>query len=126
MSLTCATKCALINIRMYIFCLGPPSIVLSSTNVNAIEGHEITITCTVTNDADSPYDAHITWFGPTGQEIENAENVAITNFKLGDVITSAIKFKPINHTQTGINKCKTYNHPNSLNETNFTITVECT
>ena len=105
--------------------LGPPSVTLSSTNVDAIEGHEMILICTATNDAESPYDANIVWYGPTGQVIENNENISVTNIKTGITLTSALKFKPINHKQTGMNKCKASNHPSTSNEANFTITVEC-
>ena len=97
--------------------LGPPTIELSSTKVDGVEGHDMTLTCTATNDVDSPHDTHITWFGPTGQVIENNhDDVYISVIKIDNVMTSALKFQPINHTQAGINKCKASNHPNSSNE----------
>ena len=85
----------------------------------------MTVTCTATNDADSPYDTHITWFGPTGQVIESNDDVSISNIKIDNVMTSALKFEPINHTQAGISKCMATNHPNSSNEMNVVVTVEC-
>jgi len=92
-----------------------------------VEGHNMTLTCTATNDVNSPYNTHITWFGPTGKVIEsNNKDIDITNIEIDNVMTSALKFKPINHTQVGINKCKASNHPNSFNEMNISVTVECT
>ena len=85
----------------------------------------MTVTCTATNDVDSPYDTHITWIGPTGQVIESNDGILISNIKIDNVMTSALKFEPINHTQAGISKCKATNHPNSSNEMNIAITVEC-
>lgn len=91
-----------------------------------MEGQNITLTCTTTNDADSPYDAQVSWFGPTGKVIEsNNKDFYISNIRIGDVVTSALKMKPINHKQTGINKCRATNHPSSSTEMNFTVTVEC-
>ena len=107
--------------------LGPPTIELSSTKVDGVEGHNTTLTCTATNDVDSPYDTHIDWFGPTGQVIENnQDDIYISVIKIDNVMTSALKFHPINHTQAGINRCKASNHPNSTNEMNVSIAVECT
>ena len=91
-----------------------------------MEGQNITVTCTATNDIDSPYDAKVSWLGPTGQAItNNNRNFYISNIKLENVVTSALKMKPINHKQTGVNKCIATNHPDSSNEMSFTITVEC-
>ena len=110
---------------MYVI-LGPPMIELSSTKVDGVEGHDMTLTCTATNDIDSPYDTHIDWLGPTGQVIENnQDDIYISVIKIDNVMTSALKFHPINHTQAGINKCKVSNHPNSTNEMNVSIAVEC-
>ena len=111
---------------MYKF-TGPPTIELSSTKVDGVEGYDITLTCTATNDVDSPYDTHINWIGPTGQTIEsNHDDIYISIITINTVMTSALKFKPINHTQAGINKCRASNHPDSSNEMNVTIAVECT
>ena len=85
----------------------------------------MTVTCTAMNDVDSPYDTHITWFGPNGQVIESNDDISISNIKIDNVMTSALKFEPINHTQAGINKCKATNHPNSSSEMNVVVTVEC-
>jgi len=85
----------------------------------------MTLICTAVNDAESPYDAKIVWYGPTGRVIENNDNISVTNVKTGITLTSALKFKPINHKQTGMNKCKASNHPSSSNEANIRITVEC-
>ena len=85
----------------------------------------MTVTCTATNDVDSPYDIHITWFDPTGDVIESNNDISISNVEIDNVMTSALKFEPINHTQAGINKCKATNHPNSSREINVVITVEC-
>ena len=107
--------------------VGPPTIELSSTKIDGVEGRNITLTCTATNDINSPYDMHITWFGPSGQVIEsNNEDIYISTIKIDHVMTSALKFKPIYHKQAGINKCKAYNHPNSTSEMNVSIAVECT
>ena len=106
-------------------CIGPPTVELSSTKVDGVEGHNMTVTCTATNDVDSPYDTHITWFGPTGQVIESSDEISISNIEIDNVMTSALKFEPINHTQAGINKCKATNHPNSSKAMNVVITVEC-
>ena len=109
----------------YIYYIGPPTLELSSTKVAGVEGHDTTVTCTATNDVDSPYDTLISWFGPTGQVIESNDEISISNIEIDNVMTSALKFEPINHTQAGINKCKATNHPNSSNEMNVVITVEC-
>lgn len=107
--------------------LGPPTIELSSTKVDGVEGHNMTLTCTATNDKNSPYDTHITWFGPTGQVIENNDDdIYISVIEIDNVKTSALRFNPINHTQAGMNKCKVSNHPNSSSEMNVSIAVECT
>ena len=106
--------------------LGPPIVELSSTKVDGVEGHDMTLTCTATNDVDSPYDTHITWYGPTGEVIEsNDDYIYISVYEIDNVMTSALKFKPINHTQAGINKCKASNHPNSSNEMDVSVEVEC-
>lgn len=112
-------------IHIFPYHSGPPSVALSSTNMDAIEGHEMTLTCTATNNAESPYDANIAWYGPTGQVIKYNENITVTNIKIGTTLTSTLKFNSINHKQTGINKCRASNHLNSSNEVNFTITVQC-
>ena len=113
-------------ILIIIFATDPPTIELSTTEIDAVEGQNITLTCTATNDVDSPYDAQVSWLGPTGQVItNNNRNFYISNIKLENVVTSALKMKPINHKQTGINKCIATNHPSSSTEMNFTITVEC-
>ena len=110
----------------YAYYVDPPSIELSSTKVDAVEGQNITLTCTATNDDDSPYDAQISWIDPTGRVISsNNREFYISNIKLGNVITSALKMRPINHKQTGVNKCRATNHPSSSTEMNFTVTVEC-
>ena len=91
-----------------------------------MEGQNITLTCTATNDDDSPYDAQISWIDPTGKVISsNNREFYISNIKLGNVVTSALKMRPINHKQTGVNKCRATNHPSSSTEMNFTVTVEC-
>ena len=112
-------------ITMYLIHLGPPTIELSSIIIDGVEGHDMTVTCTATNDADSPYNTHITWFGPTGQVIKSNDEISISNIEIDNVMTSALKFEPINHTQAGINKCKATNHPNSSSEMNVVVTVEC-
>jgi len=105
----------------------PPTIKLSTTKIDAVEGQNITLTCTATNDVDSPYEIKVTWLGPTGQTIENNDrNFYISNIKIGSVVTSALKMIPINHKQTGINKCRATNHPDSSSEINFNVMVECT
>ena len=53
-------------------CSGSPVVVLTSTEVNGIQEHDITLTSTETNDVDSPYNTQITWFGPTGEVILKA------------------------------------------------------
>ena len=104
----------------------PPTIELSTTEIDAVEGQNITLTCTATNDVDSPYDAQVSWRGPTGQVItNNNRDFYISNIKIGNVVTSALKMKPINHKQTGVNKCIATNHPSSSTEMNFIVTVEC-
>ena len=106
--------------------IDPPTIELSSTTVDAVEGQNVTLTCTATNDADSPYDAQVSWIGPTGQVVSNNNrDIYISNIRIGGVVTSALKMMPINHKQTGVNKCRATNHPSSSNEMNFTVTVEC-
>ena len=34
-------------------------------------------------------------------------------------------FDPVNHTDTGMYKCKAYNHPQCYNEDKVNLTVEC-
>ena len=119
----------MISIQCIITCIitDPPTIKLSSTKIYAVEGQNITLTCTATNDVDSPYGVQVSWFGPTGQVVENNNrNIYISNIKIGNVVTSALKMNPVNRSQTGINKCRATNHPNSGTEMNFTVSVECT
>jgi len=105
--------------------LGPPSITSPTTEVEAIEGYELILTCAATNDIKSPYNADISWYGPQGEVIKENDNVDISAINIENVLTSALKFKSVNHTLTGVSKCKASNHPMSSSEFNFTITVEC-
>ena len=105
----------------------PPTIELSTTKIDAVEGQNIALTCTATNDVDSPFDVQVTWIGPMGQVIQsNNKDIYISNIKIGDVVTSALKLRPINHKQTGVNKCRATNHPSSSTEMDFTVKVQCT
>ncbi|XP_065894569.1 hemicentin-1-like [Dysidea avara] len=104
---------------------GPPSITSPSTQIEVIEGHELILTCAATNDIKSPFNADISWYGPQGELIkETDKNIDISAIKIENVLTSALKFKSVNHTLTGVSKCKASNHPMSSSEFNFTITVE--
>ena len=110
----------------YVLLTDPPKVELSSTKVDAVEGQNVTLTCTATNDDDSPYGAQVSWVGPNGQAIvNNNKDFYISNIKIENVVTSALKMRPINHKQTGVNKCRATNHPSSSTEMEFTITVEC-
>jgi len=106
--------------------IGPPSITSPNTEIDTIEGHELILTCAATNDIKSPFNADISWYGPQGEVIEESNNnIDISAIKIENVLTSALKFKSVNHTLTGVSKCKASNHPMSSSEFNFTITVEC-
>ena len=116
-----------IKIFAYVCTAGPPSITSPSTQIEVIEGHELILTCAATNDIKSPFNADISWYGPQGELIkETDKNIDISAIKIENVLTSALKFKSVNHTLTGVSKCKASNHPMSSSEFNFTITVECT
>ena len=61
-----------------------------------------------------------------GQVIQsNDRDFYISNIRIGNVVTSALKMKPISHKQTGVNKCRATNHPSSSTEMDFTVKVEC-
>ena len=104
---------------------GPPSITSPTTEIDVVEGQELILTCAATNDIKSPYDVDILWYGPQGKVIEENNNIDIPAIKIENVLTSALKFKTVNRTLTGVSKCKAFNHPNSSSEFNFLITVEC-
>ena len=124
------TVCKCIVLQNYVLNIflqtDPPTIELSTPKIDAVEGQNITLTCTATNDVDSPFIAQITWLGPMGQVIQsNDRDFYISNIRIGNVVTSALKMKPINHKQTGVNKCRATNHPSSSTEMDFTVKVEC-
>ena len=106
--------------------IGPPSITSPTTEIDVVESHELILTCAATNDLKSPFNADISWYGPQGEILEENNNIDISAIKIENVLTSALKFKSVNHTLTGVSKCKAFNHPMSSSEFNFTITVECT
>jgi len=111
---------------LHIYNIGPPTITSPYTKFDIVEGQELILTCTATNDVKSPFNADISWYGPQGENIKATDkNIDQSSIKIKNVLVSALKFKSVNHTLTGVSKCKASNHPNSLSEFNFTITVEC-
>jgi len=110
---------------------GPPSITSLSSDTTSVEGSKVSLKCNATNDVDALDEVKIVWILRISKDIEveliTSGNVLIynnTNSSIGEV-HSVLLFDPVNHTDDGEYICRAFNHPQSYNEANTSLKVEC-
>ena len=107
---------------------GPPTINFISNPQLTVEGNKTSLTCNATNDEDAVDSLQILWYKTkdnvtiTGQQNE-AEKSKITN--IITVLQSTISFDPISHNDDGEYTCRSFNHPQSYDESKTKLSVEC-
>ena len=107
--------------------LGAPSITYHSSEVVALEGDKLNLTCNATNDEDSVDPIHMSWYnGKQAFKPDGNHVIIYSKFdKNTDQLYSVLVFDPVNYSDDGEYICRAFNRPFCYTEKKINLTVEC-
>jgi len=94
---------------------GPPIINNVSDAITVKEGDKAYLTCSASNDVDSPYPLNFAWHNDRGIQLKSD----------GATDISVLLIDPVNIFNAGVYTCQAYNHPESIAEQQINLNVKC-